>query len=157
MTLVDPFVHSTATVKSGRGGVARAIECRAISPISIRTRPHPEEARRAVSKGGDRHRACCPCFETLAALAPQHEVVSGSTFYESEHYGNCRHARPRNCALGAPHPSSHHSGGRAGRRPQPAGRRGRRPSSSTTHPRIASDPPPSPPPNQPPRARSRSP
>src|SRR5260370_9439478 len=55
MTLVDPFVHSTATVKSGRGGVARAIECRAISPISIRTPPHPEEARRAVSKGGDRH------------------------------------------------------------------------------------------------------
>src|SRR5260370_13922301 len=55
MTLVDPFVHSTATVKSGRGGVARAIECRAISPISIRTPPHPEEARRAVSKGGDRY------------------------------------------------------------------------------------------------------
>jgi hypothetical protein len=38
--------------------------------------PHPEEARRAVSKGRHEHHACCPCFETLAALAPQHEVVA---------------------------------------------------------------------------------
>jgi hypothetical protein len=37
--------------------------------------PHPEEARRAVSKGGQEHHACCPCFEMLAARAPQHEVV----------------------------------------------------------------------------------
>src|SRR5260370_16349380 len=141
MTLVDPFVHSTATVKSGRG-VARAIECRAISPISIRTRPHPEEARRAVSKGGDRHRACCPCFETLAALAPQHEVVSGSTFYESEHYGNCRHARPRNCALGAPHPSSQHSGARPRPRPPPPRQPGPQPPPSPSPPHTA---PPTPP------------
>jgi hypothetical protein len=28
-----------------------------------------------VSKGGDEHIACCPPFETLAALAPQGEVV----------------------------------------------------------------------------------
>ena len=28
--------------------------------------PHPEEARRAVSKDGNEHLACCPSFETLA-------------------------------------------------------------------------------------------
>jgi hypothetical protein len=31
-------------------------------------------AKRGVSKGGNEHLAGCPCFETLAALAPQHEV-----------------------------------------------------------------------------------
>ena len=46
-----------------------------ISSLPLQSRPHPEEARRAVSKDGQRARCSFPCFETLAALAPQHEVV----------------------------------------------------------------------------------
>src|SRR5260370_41738721 len=52
--------------------------------LLIRRRPHPEEARRAVSKGGQQQGVCDPCFETLAALAPQHEVVPESSFYENQ-------------------------------------------------------------------------
>src|SRR5260370_6161304 len=52
--------------------------------LLIRTRPHPEEARRAVSKGGQQQGVCGPCFETLAALAPQHEVVPESSFHENQ-------------------------------------------------------------------------
>src|SRR5258708_35408281 len=39
------------------------------SNLTLRSGP-----RGRVSKGGQRARTRCPCFETLAALAPQHEV-----------------------------------------------------------------------------------
>ena len=39
--------------------------------------PHPEEARRAVSKDGQQTWCSCPPFETLTAFAPQGEVFVG--------------------------------------------------------------------------------
>src|SRR5215471_16384219 len=38
--------------------------------LTLRSTP-----KACVSKGGNSHRALSPCFETLAALAPQHEVI----------------------------------------------------------------------------------
>src|SRR5436190_23873355 len=44
-----------------------------------------------VSKGGNPHRACCPCFETLASLAPQHEV--GGLRFRIQRKDSKSHAR----------------------------------------------------------------
>jgi hypothetical protein len=46
-----------------------------VYPIDTKA-PHPEERPAGPRlEGWQPHRACCPCFETLAPLAPQHEVV----------------------------------------------------------------------------------
>src|SRR5216683_424719 len=53
-----------------------------LSPVcQYKLSPHPEEAAKRPSRRvGNRHLVCSPCFETLAALAPQHEVfVEGYT------------------------------------------------------------------------------
>jgi hypothetical protein len=50
--------------------------------MMIRPKPHPEEARRAVSKGGYTIDVAILRDAALRA-APQDEVVCESTFYES--------------------------------------------------------------------------
>src|SRR2546430_11511099 len=54
--------------------------------------PHPEEARSAVSKGGNEHLVCCPSFETRPVGAPQDEDF-GLVAFTTERAALCRHHR----------------------------------------------------------------